>query len=313
MRFSANTVLWAGAVIALAAGLVLPNWLSFLVTVALAKGLVVLGLVLLMRAGLVSFGQGLYYGLGGYTVGILGQFTGTSNALVLLGAAALAGLGVAAVVGLLLSRYREIFFAMFSMAFSMILYGLLVKSAALGSSDGFNVVKPDLFGWAPQAGDGTLLTYWLAVGVALVAAWLMGRYFRAAMGYAGEAVRENEVRVEYLGISVQRVIYVKYLIAGVLAAIGGGITALAAGHIDPEMVYWTTSGEFVFIALVGGTANVAAPMIGAVLFELLRSYAFELAPYTWQLILGAALLAIILFLPKGLWSLTDKLKARMSP
>ena len=88
-----------------------------------------------------------------------------------------------------------------------------------------------------------------------------------------------------------------------LAALGGALTAMTAGHVDPEMAFWTTSGEFVFIALLGGTAHVAAPLAGAFLFELIRTFAFDLAPYCWQMILGAVLLLIIFFLPKGLWSL----------
>ena len=74
------------------------------------------------------------------------------------------------------------------------------------------------------------------------------------------------------------------------------------------MAFWSTSGEFVFVALLGGTGHVAAPLIGALLFEAIRSFAFDLAPYTWQMILGGVLLLIIFFLPKGLWSLLPAAK-----
>jgi len=305
MRYS-TIFLSVGAVALLAAGWILPGWLSFLLTLALAKGLVVMGLLLLMRAGLVSFGQGLYYCLGAYCVGIAGDYLNTQNVLVLLPLSLLVSVALAAVIGLLLCRYRDIFFAMFSMAFSMILYGVLVKSSLFGSSDGFNVKPPELFGWTPGTEGGPLMAYGLAVIITTLVGIFAWHYLRSPMGYAGEAVRENEIRVEYLGVSVRRVIYIKYLLAAGMAGLGGGITALAAGHIDPEMAYWTTSGEFVFIALMGGTGHVAAPVLGAVLFELLRTYAFQISPYTWQMILGVALLAIILYLPKGIWSLVDR-------
>jgi branched-chain amino acid transport system permease protein len=81
------------------------------------------------------------------------------------------------------------------------------------------------------------------------------------------------------------------------------LSAFASGHIDPEMAYWTTSGEFVFVTLLAGTGHVAAPFIGAFLFELLRTYALEYAPYTWQMVLGGAMLLVIVFMPRGLWSL----------
>ncbi|MEH6627815.1 MAG: branched-chain amino acid ABC transporter permease [Motiliproteus sp.] len=309
MRYSTMFVI-SGATALLAAGLVMPGWLTFLLTLALAKGLVVMGLLLLMRAGMVSFGQGLYYCLGAYCVGIGGDYFETQNALVLILLAVLVCGALAAVIGLLLCRYRDIFFAMFSMAFSMILYGVLIKSSSFGSSDGFNVKPPLLFGWTPGGESGPLLAYGLAVVAVTAVGIFAWHYLRSPMGYAGEAVRENEIRVEYLGISVARVIYIKYLLAASMAGLGGAITALAAGHIDPEMAYWTTSGEFVFIALMGGTGHVAGPVLGSVLFELIRTYAFQISPYTWQMILGIALLAIILYLPKGVWSLVERVTKR---
>jgi len=265
----------------------------------------------LMRASLVSFGQGLYYCIGGYFAGIMSQKFGITDVFVILiGGAALA-VGVAAIVGQLLCRYRAIFFSMFSMAVSMILYGILVRSQGLGSTDGFNVAKPTILGWKP-AGDQTL-DFIMAVTIVIVfcVGYLVYRYTQALAGYSGEAVRENEIRVEYLGGSAFRIIYSKYLVAAGLAGLGGGITALTSGHVDPEMAYWTTSGEFVFIAVMGGMGNVIAPLSAAVLFELLRTYAFAVAPYTWQIILGGSLLVIIIFLPKGLWSLVEKIQSRL--
>jgi len=296
-------IIGAALFLLLGAGIVLPNWLIFLTTVSLAKGLVVLGLVLLMRTGLVSFGQGLYYCMGGYVVGIAGQWWGLTDVALVLLIAVLAAVLLSALLGLLLCRYREIFFAMLTMAFSMILFGILVKSEHLGSTDGFNIAPASLLGWQPaQESLGTWI-YVLTVLVVCCVLYAMHRYFQSPMGYAGNAIRENEIRVIYLGISARKLIYIKYQVAAVLAALGGALTALAAGHVDPEMAFWTTSGEFVFIALLGGAGHVAAPVIGAFLFELIRTFAFDLAPYTWQMILGSVLLLIIFFLPKGLWSL----------
>lgn len=300
----------------LAGGLLLPQWMSYLFTIAMGKGLVVLGLILLMRAGLVSFGQGLYYCIGAYMAGVLTQFAGVTDVLLILLASVVASVAIAAIIGLLLCRYREIFFAMFSMAFSMILYGLLVRNQFLGSTDGFNVANPSLLGWSPGPEGASALVLSVAVVLVFALGILAWRYLNSLSGYSGEAVRENEIRLEYLGGSVFRVIYVKYVIAAALAATGGTVTALVSGHVDPEMAYWTTSGEFVFIALMGGTAHVAAPIVAAVLFEALRTYAFAVAPYTWQMILGFALLAIILFMPSGLWSLVERFqnkKSRQTP
>ncbi len=298
--------LCAALLLLLVVGLFIPNWLVFLFTISMAKGLVVLGLILLMRTGLVSFGQGLYYCLGGYIVGISGQHWGITDVALVFLLVVLAATLLSSILGLLLCRYREIFFAMLTMAFSMILYGILVKSEKLGSTDGFIIAQATLFGWQPEVEASGTWIFALAVIITLVALLVMHLYFRSPMGFGGEAIRENEIRVEYLGVSPRRLIYIKYVVAAVLAAFGGAITAVAAGHVDPEMAFWATSGEFVFIALLGGTLHVAAPLVGAFLIEIIRTIALDLAPYTWQMILGGSLLLIIFFLPKGLWSLLPK-------
>ena len=134
----------------LLAGLVAPQWAKFLLTIALAKGLVVLGLLPQMRTGLVSFGQALYYCLGAYAAGLAGKWAAVSDLMVMiLIGGSVAGL-LALLVGVLLSRYRSIFYGLLSLALSMILYGLLVKTEALGSTDGFNVAPYTLFGYRPE-------------------------------------------------------------------------------------------------------------------------------------------------------------------
>jgi branched-chain amino acid transport system permease protein len=304
MSPSRRTAVGLGAAL-LATGLVaplLPKWAAYLFVIAIAKALVALGLLLLMRTGLVSFGQGLYFGIGAYAAGVGANALGLGDAvpMVLVGAAA-AGL-VAAVLGLLLARYRTIFFAMLSLAFSMILYGLLVKTSALGSTDGFNVAARSTFGIAAAGPLGRFGTYALAALTAFGAAMGLDRYLGTHLGRLAPAVRDNELRVEYMGASVRNVVHLHLVLAAVLAGAGGALTALAVGHVDPEMTYWTTSGEFVFVAILSGTSSVAAPFAGALLLELLRSFAYEHAPNTWQLVVGGAMLAVILFLPDGLWS-----------
>ncbi len=309
MRVDRTEAWLLGAGLALALGaLVLPSWLTFLLTIAFAKGLVVQGVVIQMRAGLVSFGQGLYYCIGGYTVGVGGQMVGVHDAFALLLLSMAAAAAVAMVLGLLLTRYREIFFAMLTLAFSMILYGILSKSQSLGSTDGFNVRAVTALGWAPGAG-GKMFVYVLTCGCAAVAAVLLHRLSKSSVGHVCEAIRENEVRVEYLGVSPRWMLYATYVLAAATSALGGGLIGMATGHVDPEMAYWTTSGEFIFIALLGGISHVAAPFLAATLFSTVRTYAIQFVPHSWQMILGFVLLGIIIFLPKGLWSLFRRTKA----
>jgi ABC-type branched-subunit amino acid transport system permease subunit len=302
-------VLLAALAILLVLGLLLPKWL-FLLTLALGKGLVVLGLMLLLRTGLVSFGQGLFYCLGAYAVGSLGQFLGIKEVLVLLLTGVAVGSLIAVILGLLMAKYRGIFFAMLSLAFSMITYGLLVKTAALGSTDGFNVTPPTLFGRPIGGEQHQYALFALACILVSLAVVLTHAYLRTPLGRLAPAIRDNEIRVEYMGASVRNAIHMKYVIAGALAGLGGALVAMTVGHIDPEMAYWTTSGEFIFVAILSGTGSVIAPFLGSFVFEIIRTYAYQYSPNTWQLVLGSALLLVIVFLPAGLWSAFSYIRRR---
>ena len=289
----------------------LPAWLVSLATIAFANALVVLGLIILWRAGLVPFGQALFYAIGAYAVALLGRYTPLRDvfAMVLVGAAA-AGL-TAFLIGFLLARYRDIFFAMLSLAMSMILYGVLVKTETLGSTDGFHVEAGSFLGYRPRGQTLYLAIFWLVLGISAIAAYLLGLYFRSVAGSLAIPVRDNEIRVEFLGVSVDRLIHLKLTIAGVLAGIGGALAGLAVGHVDPNMAYWTTSGGFVFVTILAGAGSVAAAFVGSFVFELVRSIAVDLLPGTWQIILGSVLLLTILFLPEGIGSVLARFRRRV--
>jgi ABC-type branched-subunit amino acid transport system permease subunit len=287
----------------LVAGPLMPLWLVFLLTVAFAKGLVVLGLLVMMRTGLVSFGQGLYYGLGAYAAGLATNFLGVTDAIALVALGGIVSATAGYLLGFVMVRYREIFFAMLSLALSMILYGILVRSAVLGSTDGFNLPPPSFFGLTFDGQTGRLLLYALTMVMATGTAMLLHRFVNSPAGVIGEAILTNEIRVEYLGTSVAGVLHLTYVIGATTSGLGGALIAIAAGHIDPDLAYWTTSGEFVFVAILSGIGHVAAPLLGMAVFEAIRSFAFQYSPYTWQMVVGLSMLAVILFLPSGLWSL----------
>ena len=302
-------VLLATFLVVALAGLWTPPWALFILTIAFAKGLVALGLMLFLRAGLVSFGQALYYCAGGYAAGALGRYLGVSDIFLMMAAgAAVAGL-LGFILGFLLAKYRGIFFGLLSLALSMILYGLLVKNEALGSTDGFNILPSTLFGVRPELAWLRYLVALSAAAVALGAAALVHRYLDTPLGRLAPAIKDNEIRVEYMGASARRAIHIKYVIAGILAGIGGALAATTVGHIDPEMAYWTTSGEFIFITILAGTGSVVAPFVGATIFAAIHTTAYDLSPNTWQLTLGTSLLLLIFFLPEGLWSLFTRRKA----
>jgi branched-chain amino acid transport system permease protein len=307
--------LFGGLALLIVAGFaapLLPEWMVSLATIAFANALVVLGLIVLWRVGLVSFGQALYYCVGAYVVALMGRWTGFTDALALVLLGGLGGGLVAAALGLLLARYREIFFAMLSLALSMILYGVLVKTESLGSTDGFSVSTPTFLGYAPHGAALSYWLYWLTLGVDALAALLVSLYFRSVAGALAAPIRDNEIRVEFLGVSVTGIIYTKVVIAGALGGLGGALAAMSIGHVDPAMSYWTTSGGFVFVTVLAGSGYVAAAFVGSLVFEAVRSVAADLFPQFWQMTLGSVLLLTILFLPEGLGSLVLRFRRRVA-
>jgi ABC-type branched-subunit amino acid transport system permease subunit len=285
-------------------GRLLPIWTLSLATVAASNALVALGIVILARTGNVSFGQGLFFAAGGYGVALIANALGITDAVlqVLMGAAFGGLLGL--VIGPLIARYGGIFFGMLTLALSMVFYAALVKTTALGGSDGFNVGRPSLFGITfsdPREADFMLYAISVATtGLAGIGAMIL---FRSEFGLVSLAVRENNLRVEYLGISSQRVIAVNFAIAATLAGAAGAFALMAQRHIDPQFSYWTTSGEFVFVAVLAGHESVTAVFVASLTLELVRSFSNLYLPNTWQLMLGVFLLAVILLLPDGIGSL----------
>lgn len=294
-------------------GLVMPNWLLFLLTMAAAHGVVGLGLIVMMRGGVVSFGQGLVFAIGGYVAGLASTRYGITDALLLLILGGLASALIGAVVGPLLARYRGIFFAMLTLALSMVLYGVLVKSSAVGGSDGFNVPRPGLLGLTVNETNADYVFFALSSSVATLLTLAVTVYCRSSRGLLSLAIRDNELRVEYLGASVRAAMAINFVVAAALGGVGGALTVIALGHIDPFFSYWTTSGEFVFMAILAGHASAPAVFLASLLLELVRSFSNKYFPDTWQLALGLFLLLIILFLPKGigsLWARPERLPRR---
>jgi len=286
------------------APVLLSGWILFLLTVAGAKALAVLGVVLLLRGKLLTFGHALYYAVGAYAAGMGAKYLALRDGFALLGLALLAGFATSALLGLLVIRYRGVYFALLNLAFSMVLYGILLKFYAVtGGTDGLVLAAPTFAGLRLSGSSLRMAMYELTLVLSTLLVYLAHRFFVSPVGYALRAIRDNEVRVEYQGVSVRRVIYITYVLAGGLAGVAGVLIGLSVGHITPDLAFWSQSGEFVFVAILGGTGSVLAPIVGSILFELVRNYAFEFSPYTWQMTLGIALLLIILFLPGGVWSL----------
>jgi len=207
-------------------------------------------------------------------------------------------------------RFRGIFFAMLNLALSMILFGIIVKSVSLGSTDGFGIKDLTYFSYVIDDEKRlNIFSYSLIVLLTGLMMMIVMNFLRSPSGKMLEAIRENEIRSSYLGISINKQIHKVYIFSSTLAALGGGLMVILIGHITPEdTAYWTKSGEFVFVAILSGSLNVFAPLIGSLFFEFIRSYALFYFPNTWQMIIGVVLILGILYLPEGIGSIFNKRK-----
>lgn len=285
-------------------------WLRFVLTIALAKGLAVLGILLLLKAGQVSFGHAMYAAVGAYVVAFAAP--GMGEALVLLplatGIAGLLGL----VIGLFITRYREIFFSMLNLAISMVLYSMLEKFYAITKgTDGIRVAPVTFAG---QALDLQGIE-WAMFGIALLLAFGFGAFARfylaSPMGQALSGIKTRETRLEFMGVPARHVLLSAYVLSAVMAGAAGAVIAMTTRHVTPLLAYWTTSGELVFIAILGGAGGVLGPFLGATAYELIRVHAAAAFADLWQLTLGVALLLVILFAPGGLWGVLAGLFRRV--
>ena len=291
------------AMLAIVAGFGLPGWMLLPLSLALANALVVLGLVTVIRTGGVSFGQALYFAAGAYAAGQVSRLFNSADAFAAIALVGATGLVIAAILAPLLIRFRGIFFAMLTLAVSMVGYGFLLNAGWLGGSDGMSVPAPTYLGYAPQGVWVTRSQFFLCAALALAAAFGMMALFRSSFGLATLAIGQNEIRVEYLGGPIGTIMWIAFVIAGGLAGVGGAAVALIIGHVEPEWMFWTRSGEFVLTAIVSGSTSVVAVFVAALFMEALHMFATDMFPNMWRLALGLILLLIIFVAPDGLGSI----------
>ena len=302
-----RVALFIAVLMAAALGLALSfPWLKTPVLLALSNGLAVLGVIVLMRAGQVSFGHAMFACMAGYSVTFIAR-AWHLDTLLLIAAGTFCATLAGAVIGVFMVRYRGIFFGMLNLAFSMVLFSVLGKFGSVtGGTDGLRFDRPT-FAWVPLERDGfeTALLC-LALMAALAMGLLVQRYFASVAGQSLAAIKTNETRLEYLGISAKRVFWGGYVLAATLCGLGGSLFALTQGLVTPEMGYWVRSGEIVFIAILGGSGHALGAFIGAFVFEFMKLYVAAWLTGAWQFVLGAVLLVMVFGAPSGIYGLLQR-------
>lgn len=290
-----------------------------LLTYGLIFGIAALGFNLLLGyTGLLSFGHSAYFGLGAYTAAFMVKYMGVgSMELYILG-----GLVVTAVVtvafGYVCVGYTRIFFGILTLALSQVLWTLAYKFFwVTGGTDGIRVAygKMTLLGGmigftgsgSYQRFVGAYYYYTLVLFIACVA--LMWVIVHSPFGKALQAIRDNETRARFLGIGVRRYRLIAFLISGMFTGLAGVLWVPLNGLVTPEIVYWPFSGELVFMTVLGGFRSFSGPIVGAVVFNYLKTYAVASTEY-WQAALGIVLVVLVMVLPTGLVGALTRLAAK---
>ena len=248
--------------------------------------------------GLMSFGHAAFFGISTYTVIALGIHLGISG---WWGMAAGIGLSAvaAAFVGLFCIRVSGIPFLMLTMAFSQLLYSLALKwRSVTGGTDGLNgFVRPTLFGISLD--DAVARYAVVAVGFLLVLGFLY-LLVRSPLGSIFIGIRDNEQRMRAIGYPVQRFKFLAFTIAGTLAGVAGALYAFFNAFVSTDILHWALSGDAIIMVVLGGSATVFGPAVGAAIFLLLKNIVSSQNEY-WMLWIGATFILSVMFLRQGVW------------
>ena len=301
-RLATLVAIWALLLLA-------PYWMAPLGGyTALGTRVLVLGLAamsvnfLLGFTGVLSFGHAAYFGLGAYGAGFALKFLAPSTPLALICGMLLGGVA-GALLGSLIVRRRGVYFAMVTIAFGQVFYYIAFQwSSVTGGDDGLRgfsrqpldlgLAKIDILA------NANAFYYFVLVCLA-IAIGLMGFILRSPFGRTLIAIRENERRARFLGIPVDRHIWIAFTLSCFFMAFAGSLYALVNNFADPRGLHYSQSGDFVMMAVMGGMRTFWGPLLGAAVFVVLQDYLSSVT-VNWMSFVGMLFVAIVLFFPRGL-------------
>lgn len=285
---------------------VLPLFLSsgILATEILIFAMVVAACNLLLGyTGLLSFGQGIFFGIGTYVAGICLTRWAIPVPLVLLGAAVL-GAATAMLVGWISIRRQGVYFVMLTLAFSQLFYFLAYTfSGVTGGDNGLlGVPRPSIGGTALDAP----WSYYSYVAVCFVIIFaLLIMVTQSTFGRTLLAIRENEGRAAAIGFPTRLFKIEAFAISGAVTAFGGALHAMLIGVAPLSNIEYHTSELILIMTIIGGSSGLFGSVLGAA-FYLLAADALSTVWPRWLLLLGLVLITVALFLQRGLWGLVER-------
>ncbi|QTL02244.1 branched-chain amino acid ABC transporter permease [Aquabacter sp. L1I39] len=297
--------------LAVAVALALPFCLSsgILASEVLIFAIVVAACNLLLGyTGLLSFGQGIFFGLGTYFAGVGLTRYGLAVPVVLVGATVI-GAVVAAAVGWLSIRRQGVYFVMLTLAFSQLFYFLAYTFSDLTGGDNgiLDVPRPNIGGvlndpWA----------YYIFVAVCFVVVFgLLLVVTQSTFGRTLLAIRENEPRAAAIGFPTKVFKTQAFAISGAVTAFGGALHAMLIGVAPLSNIEYHTSEQILIMTIIGGTSSLFGSVLGAGFFLLMADALSTIWP-RWLLLLGLALIVVALFMQRGLWGLVEKASAALT-
>lgn len=253
---------------------------------------------LMSVGGLASFGHAAYFGLGSYGAALAVKWLGAPMEAAILAGPVLAGLG-GILFGWFCVRLSGVYFAMLTLAFAQIAWSIAFQWVAVtGGDNGILGVWPTAWASKPAA------FYWLSLVVATVSVAALRILAFSPFGYRLRAVRDSTLRAEAIGIDRLSTQWIAFAVAGAVAGLAGALYAFLKGNVFPDALAIPTSVDGLVMVLLGGLETVSGAAIGAVAFKALSIWLMSQTDYS-KLVLGAIIVVLVVFLPKGLGGLAD--------
>lgn len=267
--------------------------------------------------GLVSLGHGAYFGLAGYALAFLMPQSEASSLWLTLPLAVLASALAALVIGFFVVRTHGIYFIMVTMAFAQMVFYLFFDNKLLGGSDGLYInFKPTatLLGVTLFDLDNKTTFYYFTLGALLLVYAFLRRLLWSPFGRALAGIRINEQRMRAMGFGTFGYKLTAFTLAGSLAGLAGYLWGAQTGYINPELMGFHISAHAVLMVILGGMGNFAGAIVGAFTFEYVLQVFKDLPQIGgvnlgkhWQLWIGIFIVLVVLFAPRGLLGLAERL------
>jgi branched-chain amino acid transport system permease protein len=266
-------------------------WLQFLGKAMIGCILAISLDLLVGFTGLVSLAHSAFFGLSAYALAGLTNRAGLVTPALTLPLCIAAAGAAALVIGWLSLRATGVYFIMVTLAFTQMLFYFFNDSPALGGSDGLYVQERPV---------NSRLAAYLVIWAALIGTYLLlARVLRSPYGRVLEGVRGNEQRMRSLGFPTRRYKLVAFVIAGAVAGLAGWLDATLYGFVNPAQLGWRQSGLILVTVLLGGKGTLYGPAFGALLLAFIEHYGERVTEH-WNAIVAALVIAVVLFLPRGL-------------